>query len=120
MLEVSELAIVVAGANGIAVAWPLIHHLLHLSRSTDTETTPASLLRRQKIALIWIVHKGSHISWLRTQALAEAENQGVDIIIPSATEEIGRPDLHHMLENIVAGSGDEGPKENRSGCEWTR
>jgi hypothetical protein len=101
MLEDSELAIVVAGGSGIAVAWPLVYHCLDMTRSSDTEIVPTSSIRRQKIFLIWVVHKGSCISWIGRPALAEAENEGVEIIIPRATEEIGRPDLQSMIYDLV-------------------
>ena len=101
MLEDSELAIVVAGGSGIAVAWPLVHHLLEVSRSTDTEIAPTSSLRRQKVVLIWVVHKRAHLSWLDSHKLLKAENNGVDVIVPSETEEAGRPDLGLMIHKLV-------------------
>jgi NAD(P)H-flavin reductase len=101
MLEDSELAIVVAGGSGIAVVWPLVHHLLDMSRSTDTEIASTSLLRRQKVVLIWVVHKKSHLSWIDNHKLVKAANNGVDIIIPPATEESGRPDLESMIDGLM-------------------
>ena len=101
MLEDSELAIIVAGGSGIAVAWPLVHHLLEISRSTDTEIAPTSSLRRQKVVLIWVVHKKSHLSWIDSHKLVKAANNGVDVIVPPATEESGRPDLESMIDKLV-------------------
>jgi len=101
MLEDSDLAIVVAGGSGIAVGFPLVHHLLDVSRSTDTEIVPTFMLLRQKIVLIWVIHEEAHISWVGRPALADAENRGAEIIIPQATEEIGRPDLNSMIREIM-------------------
>lgn len=101
MLEDSDLAIVVAGGSGIAVGFPLIHHLLDISRSSDTEIAPTVTLLRQKIILIWVIHEESHLSWVGRQALANAENRGAEIIVPRATEEIGRPNLKGMIGEIV-------------------
>ncbi|KAE8449997.1 hypothetical protein EG329_007136 [Mollisiaceae sp. DMI_Dod_QoI] len=113
MLERSDLALVIVGGSGIAVGWPLIQHLLDSTRSSDTEIAPMSSLRRQKIVLIWIIHQGSHLSWLGRQALADAENKGVEIIVPRATEEIGRPDLAGMIRTLVDAYADDGAKKTR-------
>ena len=101
MLEDSELAIVVAGGSGIAVVWPLVHYLLDISRSTDTEIAPTTSLCRQKVVLIWVVHKKSHLSWIDNHKLVKAANNDVDVIIPPATEESGRPDLEMMIDELV-------------------
>lgn len=101
VLEGSELALLVAGGSGIAVCWPLVQHLLNITRSSDTDLATTRSLRRQKIVLVWIIHEGAHLSWLGRQALAEADYQGVEIIVPQATEEAGRPDLKSMINEIV-------------------
>ncbi|PBP20838.1 ferric reductase transmembrane component [Diplocarpon rosae] len=108
MLEDSDLALLVAGGSGIAVSWPLIQHLLAKSCSSDMERATTNSPCRQKIVLIWVVHETAHLSWLGREALAAAEDLGAEIIIPRATEEIGRPDLKGMVRNIVdlyAGKG---------------
>ncbi|KAF8866126.1 hypothetical protein BDZ45DRAFT_667984 [Acephala macrosclerotiorum] len=101
MLEDSDLALVVAGGSGIAVGWPLIQNLLDSTRSSDTEIASLFSLRRQKIVLIWVIHQGTHLSWIGRQPLADAENRGAEIIVPRATEEIGRPDLAGMIRELV-------------------
>jgi NAD(P)H-flavin reductase len=101
MLEDSGLAIVVAGGSGIAVGWPLVEHLLDITRSSDTEIATTHSLRKQKIVLIWVIHDSSHISWVGRLALADAETKGAEIIIPRATDEIGRPDLKKMIHDVV-------------------
>lgn len=106
LLEDSDFSLLVAGGSGIAVIWPLIHHLLALSRSSDTEiaSPPTSRLQR-RIVVIWVIHKGEHIDWIGRSALADAENRGVEIIIPRATEEIGRPNLGALVEEVTVGMG---------------
>lgn len=101
MLEDSDLALIIAGGSGIAVGWPLVQHLLDSTRSADTETVSISSLRRQRIVLVWVIHQGSHLSWIGRQAFADAENRGAEIIVPRATEEIGRPDLGSMIREII-------------------
>jgi len=107
MLEDAELAICVAGGSGIAVVWPLVHHLLDISRSTSTEIVPTSVLRRQKIVLVWVVHKQSHLSWVDQQELIKFANNGVEVIVPPATEDSGRPDLEGMVGELVERYGVE-------------
>jgi hypothetical protein len=99
MLEDSDLALVVAGGSGIAVGWPLIQHLLASNRSSDSESIFPP--RRQRIVLIWVIHQGTHLSWIGRQAFADAEYSGAEIIVPRATEEIGRPDLGGMIREVV-------------------
>ena len=101
MLEDSELALVVAGGSGIAVGWPLIQCLLDSTRSSDNEIASIYFLGKQRIILIWVIHDGSHISWVGRPALAAAEKRGAEIIIPEATDEIGRPDLRKMINEVV-------------------
>lgn len=105
LLADADLSIVVAGGSGIAVAWPLIHYLVDRRRSTDTKVASESELRRQHIVLIWIVHRGLHISWIGRPALQEIDDKGVDVIIPQATEEVGRPDLEEIIDGIVLKAG---------------
>lgn len=112
MLEDSDLAIMVAGGSGIAVGFPLIHHLLDISRSTDTEIATPYVFR-QKVILIWVIHEEAHLSWVGRPALADAENRGAEIIIPQATEEIGRPELPQMICEIVKTFAGEGGKKTR-------
>jgi hypothetical protein len=64
----------------MAVAWPPVDSLADRNSS-------------QKITLIWIIHRSSHLSWPGWPALQEAGSKGVQVIVPTATEEVGRPDL---------------------------
>ncbi|KAK0113698.1 hypothetical protein ONS95_013947 [Cadophora gregata] len=101
MLEDSDLALLVAGGSGIAVSWPVVKHLLDINRSSEIEIAAAFSLRKQKVVLIWVIHETAHLSWLGRDALAEAELLGAEVIIPRATEEIGRPDLKTMICDLV-------------------
>jgi predicted ferric reductase len=100
LLEGSDLALLVAGGSGIAVCWPLVHYLLD-ANPVDAEAGTAFALRKQKIILIWVIHEGAHLSWLGRQVLADADYRGVEILVPRATEEIGRPDLAGMMHDII-------------------
>ncbi|KAI9643648.1 hypothetical protein NHQ30_008270 [Ciborinia camelliae] len=113
LLEDSDLAILVAGGSGIAVTWPIAHHLLNISRE-DPESASSSI-RKQRIVLLWIIHRSSHLSWIDAQERQELENQGVEIIIPGATREFGRPDLEGMMEGIVRVRGCEKESARRIG-----
>jgi NAD(P)H-flavin reductase len=101
LLEDSDLALVVAGGSGIAVAWPLIKHLLHVSGSRDVEIPGSNDIRKQKIVLIWVVHKASHMSWLPKHDLEMSKSKGVEIVTPPATDEAGRPNLGGMITGII-------------------
>lgn len=113
ILSASELSIVIAGGSGIAVAWPLIHHLLSITRSTDTEIIPTRVLRRQKIVLIWVIHKKEHKKWIGKELLKEVENMGVQVIVPKATERGGRPDLHSLISTAVEAYGMKNGNESK-------
>jgi NAD(P)H-flavin reductase len=101
LLESSSLAFIIAGGSGIAVAWPLINHLLDIGRSTDTEIAPGTTIRGRRIVFVWVIHEGEHLDWVDRKAIAAAENRGVEIIVPRATSEIGRPDLNGIIEEVV-------------------
>ncbi|EPE26050.1 Ferredoxin reductase-like, C-terminal NADP-linked [Glarea lozoyensis ATCC 20868] len=102
VLEHSDLAILIAGGSGIAVLWPLVHYLLDNAACEDVENASPTYLNRPKIVIVWVIHKGEHIEWLGREVLADAENRGVEIIIPRATEEVGRPDLQDIIQQIVS------------------
>jgi len=107
MLEASDLAVLVAGGSGIAVIWPLVHHLLNIEASMDSEFIPMKMPRRQKIVLIWVVHREEHKAWVSNQALEEIVKMGVKVISPGATEVFGRPDLGDILTDSVEEFGVE-------------
>lgn len=101
LLESSSISLIIAGGSGIAVAWPLVHHLLDTNRSTDTEIAPRTLVRGRKIVLVWIIHEAEHMEWIGRKALHETEIRGVEMDIPRATSEIGRPDLRGIMEKAI-------------------
>jgi hypothetical protein len=104
LLSSSSTALIIAGGSGIAVAWPLVHYLLDLSRSSDTEIASAQEVRGRRIVLVWVIHEGEHIEWVGRKSLGEVENRGVSIIVPRATAEIGRPDLEGIIGDAVGGA----------------
>lgn len=116
LLEDSNLAIIIAGGSGIAVAWPLIHHLLNTRSSRDLEfASSPSFNQPQKIFFFWAVHNKSHISWIGQQALADLEARGVQVVT-FVTDVLGRPNLHTYI-NTKAGLDQpvDFPKRRRTG-----
>ncbi|CCD43382.1 hypothetical protein QC760_001086 [Botrytis cinerea] len=117
LLEDSDLAVLVAGGSGIAVTWPIIHHLLNNSSESEDPETGAlpKKRRRQRIVMVWIIHKSAHLEWIDEQEREDLERKGVEIIIPGATMEVGRPDLDGLMEGVVRGSSREAEKRQRIG-----
>ncbi|CAD6455213.1 8630e80d-6c07-451d-93b2-0056cb6c99ee [Sclerotinia trifoliorum] len=108
LLSDSDLAILIAGGSGIAVTWPLIHHLLGMSKEKENEDTENGMMhivkgRKRRIVMIWIIHKREHLEWVDRGEREEVEKRGVEIIIPGATVEAGRPDLVGLMEMVVDG-----------------
>ena len=95
----SDLAVVVAGGSGIAVAWPIVWSLSESLRFQDLEYQPPG--PRQRVVLIWIVHKRSHLSWIGEDGLAQLQARGVEVILPEPTEERGRPEIGSLIEDQV-------------------
>jgi len=95
----SDVAVVVAGGSGVAVAWPIVWSLSESLRVQDLECQPPG--SRQKVVLIWVVHKGSHFSWIGEDGLAQLQARGVEVILPEPTEERGRPDIGLLIEHQV-------------------
>lgn len=108
LLEDADLAILVAGGSGVAVTWPLLNHLLHISHSQDAEMATRLPGRSQNIVFIWVIRQECHVSWIGKQALEDMRTKGLRIIVPDATEVVGRPDLKTMIEGIVDEVGGRG------------
>lgn len=97
ILADSEVAVLVAGGSGIAVAWPLAQHLLELNLSSEASGAPSFVHRKRKIVIIWVMRKPTHVSWIGQHALDDAERNGADVIIPATTDDHGEPDLEGIL-----------------------
>ena len=65
--------------------------------------------------MVWIIHKSAHLEWIDEQEREDLERKGVEIIIPGATMEVGRPDLDGLMEGVVRGSSREVEKRQRIG-----
>ncbi|KAK4902801.1 hypothetical protein LTR27_000740 [Elasticomyces elasticus] len=87
----SNIAIMVVGGSGIAVAHPLIWSLLHDAWSG-----------RRKVGLIWVVHEASHLSWIGHERLGELKAMGLHLVVPAPTAKAGRPDVAALLEDMVS------------------
>jgi hypothetical protein len=93
LLSASSTAILIAGGSGIAVAYPLLYHLLR--PSTDTEAQPSTPRRRVK--LLWITHAPTHRFWISEAQLQELQVWGLDVLVPPPTLLAGRPDVADVL-----------------------
>jgi NAD(P)H-flavin reductase len=103
-LRDSDLAIVVAGGSGIAVAYPLIYALLdpHCDQGNGETTSSVSLERNsRRVCLVWIVHSRSHLSWLPQERLDELKEWGLELCIPPPTVDGGRPDIAEIVQDLV-------------------
>ena len=99
ILRESGMAVVVAGGSGIAVAWPIVWSLSEPRRVDDIECyCPGP---SQKVVLIWVVHKRSHLSWIGDDSLAQLQARGVEVMLPEPTEEHGRPNIGSLIEHRV-------------------
>ena len=103
MLHDSDIALLVAGGSGIAVAFPLLWSLLMDTKHNSDPEDPydRSRLRPQKVCLIWVVHQASHLSWIGDERLRELNECGLDIVVPEPTSDAGRPDISALVRSAV-------------------
>ncbi|KAK0936593.1 hypothetical protein LTR29_011831 [Friedmanniomyces endolithicus] len=94
MLQSSDIALVVVGGSGIAVAYPLVWALLH---GHDAEVGRP----RRRVGLIWVVHEASHVAWIGQERLDELRGMGLQIVIPAPTSKAGRPDVAALAEATI-------------------
>ncbi|KAL9078540.1 MAG: hypothetical protein Q9157_002531 [Trypethelium eluteriae] len=126
-LRDADLALLVAGGSGIAVAFPLLWSLLmdpcSPSADIDVDIEDPYQARRhgsaKRVCLIWIVHRVEHLAWIGDERLRELDERGLDIMVPQPTEEAGRPDMRMLVRDAVErhekglrGEGWGGPKWN--------
>ncbi|CAD0100574.1 unnamed protein product [Aureobasidium mustum] len=105
MLHDNDVAVIVAGGSGIAVAFPLVWSLLKASAQgleLESSTHP-----KTRVSLIWVVHDQEHVDWSPQDRLNELRELGCKIMIPPPTRKAGRPDLPHLLETAVNAWNDE-------------
>lgn len=105
MLHDNDVAVIVAGGSGIAVAFPLVWSLLKAStRGLELES---NMHPKFRVSLIWVVHDQEHLDWIPQDRLDELRELGCKITIPPPTRKAGRPDLPHLLETAVDVWNDE-------------
>lgn len=97
----SDLAVVVAGGSGIAVAWPLVRSIQGEPLIEEVDLECFSKRRVRKVLLVWIVHQQSHVSWIGESNLKALSANGVDVIVPAPTAECGRPDVGAIVKNWI-------------------
>ncbi|QDS68935.1 hypothetical protein FKW77_008460 [Venturia effusa] len=104
ILEDADLAIVVAGGSGIAVAFPLIWALLQptsYSDESDAAAMQSLMKQKRRVCLLWVIHSRSHLSWVPEERLEELRAWGLDLCITAPTSEKGRPDIPQILDDWV-------------------
>lgn len=105
MLHDNDVAVIVAGGSGIAVAFPLVWSLLRAS--TQGLELESNTHLKSRVSLIWVVHHQEHLDWIPQDRLDELRELGCKIMIPPPTHKAGRPDLPRLLENAVNAWNDE-------------
>ncbi|KAF2156645.1 ferric reductase-like transmembrane component [Myriangium duriaei CBS 260.36] len=117
-LRRARLAVCVAGGSGIAVTFPLAWWLAHL----DTEDRP-------RVVLVWVVRDARHLEWLGEGRMEDLRAKGVDVVVPPATMEGGRPDMCALLAEavgkeegvrVVVSGPDEMNRDVRNWCAGRR
>ena len=101
MLQDSDLAVIVAGGSGIAVAWPLVWSIIDRTTMQDLEHSISSATRK-KILFIWIIRERSHKFWLGEARLEELRAEGVTLMTPPPTSDNGHPDIANMLGEWIS------------------
>lgn len=103
-LDDSDVAIVVAGGSGIAVAFPLIWALLQPNSALNNPEAVALqrfIQTKRRVCLLWVIHSRSHLSWVPEERLEELREWGLDLCITAPTAEKGRPDVPQIMNNWV-------------------
>jgi len=105
MLNDNDVAVVVAGGSGIAVAFPLVWSLFNAS--TQAFEPESNIYAKPRVSLIWVVHDQEHIDWIPQDRLDELRGLGCKVMVPPPTQKAGRPDLPDLLETAVNVWNDE-------------
>lgn len=105
LLQQCDLAVIVAGGSGIAVALPLVW-ALRTSRSSINleEGTVKKALTRT--VLIWVIRHKSHCTWVDSTELQILQDNGVEVIVPPPTAENGHPDVPDMVQSWISAQDD--------------
>ncbi|KAI4844229.1 hypothetical protein E4T44_06311 [Aureobasidium sp. EXF-8845] len=105
MLHDNDVAVIVAGGSGIAVAFPLVWSLL--AASSQTLEPEGNRQTKPRVCLIWVIHDQQHIDWIPQYRVDELHELGCKVVIPPPTRKAGRPDLPQLLESAVHAWNDE-------------
>jgi NAD(P)H-flavin reductase len=99
ILQDNDVAVIVAGGSGIAVAFPLVWSLL--VNPLGLEEAESSIEYKHRVSLIWVVHDKEHLDWIPHQRLEELRQLGCKMTIPCPTRKAGRPHLPRLLQEAV-------------------
>ncbi|KAE9983946.1 hypothetical protein BLS_003351 [Venturia inaequalis] len=101
-LKDSDLAIVVAGGSGIAVAFPLIWALLQPGsalKNPEAVALQKLVQSKRRVCLLWVIHSRSHLSWVPEERFKELREWGLDLYVTAPTAENGRPNVPQILDD---------------------
>ncbi|KAI5360952.1 Putative ferric reductase transmembrane component-like domain-containing protein [Septoria linicola] len=90
MLHAGDVAVIVAGGSGIAVAYPMLWDLLR--RNNEHEI---------RVCLLWVVQDASHVTWIGNERLEELKELGCHVIVPPPSRKHGRPNVKALLRDAV-------------------
>ncbi|EOD46274.1 putative ferric reductase transmembrane component protein [Neofusicoccum parvum UCRNP2] len=113
LLQSSNLAVVVAGGSGVAVAFPLLWTLLNPAARPDLERQTRGLAPGcrggpSKVCFLWVVRQPAHREWLPAQRLDELRGWGADVLVTEPTRDAGRPDVEGIVGRWVREHGGGG------------
>ncbi|KAI4262248.1 MAG: hypothetical protein L6R35_007388, partial [Caloplaca aegaea] len=101
LLQQCDLAVVVAGGSGIAVALPLIWAIGSSRKLYDVEQLHIS----SSILLVWIIRHASHAAWAGSHIDA-LRKCGVEVIMPPPTAKNGHPDVPNIVTSWISAHDD--------------
>ncbi|KAL9020850.1 MAG: hypothetical protein Q9185_001921 [Variospora sp. 1 TL-2023] len=101
LLQQCDLAVVVAGGSGIAVALPLIGAIGSSRKLCDVEQLRVS----SSILLVWIIRHASHAAWAGSHVDA-LRKCGVEVIMPPPTAKNGHPDVPNIVTSWISAHDD--------------
>ena len=102
MIAGKRTSVVVAAGTGVAVAIPLLHELVR-RRNKDLEAGRVAQ-SQQRFVLVLVVRSALIQRFLCNEYLQPLQRQGVRLILPPPTEEVGKPDIEATLLDVFRAS----------------
>lgn len=105
VLRACDVAVLIAGGSGIAVAFPLVWELATAFMARNGGEAGQG---RREVFLYWVVHSRAQRSWIPQERLDELARWGVHVVIPEPTVEVGRPDVEGYVARLADRTCGEG------------